>query len=468
MSRAGWVGVYLAVVLSAAAALPVLGQRTNGAGIAVPGKPPADVPPVAGKTLETRQAIGVGQEPAFAGQTRAVAVVTKTPYAVKVMTTGLNQPWGMAFLPGGKVLVTEKVGTMRVIDMQTGKVEKSVVGMPVVLYGGDAGLLDVVLDPNFAENRLIYFSYVEARSDPYVGSIKGEKTESDKLRDNGVILAKAKLTEDNEHVKNVTTILRVTPSVPQTAHYGCRLLFGKDGYLYVSLGERFFYPTRGDAQSLFSYMGKILRITTDGKAAPGNPFERDQDKEDHPLAEIWSYGHRNPQGLAINPVSGELWESEHGPNAGDEINLIRAGKNYGWPVIAYGTNYDKTKIDGYLDTEDRANTMMVSTPAPNGRTSAPGMEQPRYYWDPTVAPSGMTFYDGKLIPEWKNNLFVATLAGEHVSRLVLDGDKVVGEERLLLGQHQRMRDVQEGPDGALWVITDEADGRLIRIGATGQ
>lgn len=454
--------VVLTLLVNLCATLPAVGQRTNGAGIEVPGAPPPNVPPVAGKTLETRPAIGDGQQPAFAGQTRAPAVISKTHYASKVMATGLNQPWGMAFLPDGKILVTEKVGTMRVIDMHSGKVEKSIVGLPPVYYGADAGLLDVVLGPRFAEDRMIYFSYVEPRSEPYGGGAKGNR-DTGQVRDSGVIIAKARLNSDNEKVENVATILRVTPSLPQTAHYGCRLLFDKDGYLYVSLGERFFYPTRGDAQSLFSYMGKILRITTDGKAAPGNPFDRDQDKEDHPLPEIWSYGHRNPQGLAISPATGELWESEHGPNGGDEINLIRAGKNYGWPVIAYGTNYDKTKIDGYLQSEDRANTMQTRPRTPNGLTSAPGMEQPLYYWDPTIAPSGITFYDGKLIPEWKNNLFVAALAGEHIGRLIIDGTRVVGEERLLLDQHQRMRDAQEGSDGALWAITDEADGRLIRI-----
>ena len=455
------------VLLSFVSALPTLGQRTNGAGIEVPGAPPPAVPPVAGKMLEKRPPIGEGQIPAFAGQTRAPAVISKTHYAVKVMATGLNQPWGMAILPDGKILLTEKVGTMRVIDIKSGKVEKSVVGLPPVYYGADAGLLDVVLGPRFEEDRLLYFSYVEPRSEPYNSGAKGNR-DTGQVRDSGVVIARAKLTPDDEHVDNVVTILRVTPSLPQTAHYGCRLLFDKNGYLFVSLGERFFYPTRGDAQSLFSYMGKILRITTDGEPVAGNPFDRDRHNEDHPLPEIWSYGHRNPQGLAINPVSGELWESEHGPNGGDEINLIRPGKNYGWPVISYGTNYDKTKIDGYLQSEDRANTMHASPDAPNGHTSAPGMEQPLYYWDPTIAPSGMTFYDGKLIPEWKGNLFVAALAGQHISRLVLDGTKIVGEERLLLDQHQRMRDVQEGPDGVLWAITDDADGRLIRISPEGR
>jgi aldose sugar dehydrogenase len=304
---------------------------------------------------------------------------------------------------------------------------------------------------------------VEPRSPMY--TVNGTTGGKGLQQDSGIVVAKARLADDESELQNVTTIFRVEPSVPQPAHYGSRLLFSKEGYLYVSLGERFFYPTRGEAQSLFSYMGKILRITTDGKPAPGNPFEGDQDREDHPLAEIWSYGHRNPQGLAVNPVTGELWESEHGPQGGDEINIIQPGKNYGWPVIAYGTNYDQSKINGSLLTEDGFWPGGKPTLKSNGGglTVMNGMEQPAYYWDPTIAPSGMTFYSGKLIPEWKNNLFVAALAGKHLARIILEGNRVIGEERLLLDQHQRVRDVREGSDGALWVITDEADGRLIRI-----
>lgn len=424
-------------------------QHRNGAGIRVLGTRPPDTPPVAGQPLETRTPIGAGQKPAFPGQTRAVAVITKTPYREQVVTQGLNQPWGLAFLPDGKILITEKPGTMRIVDMHTGRIEREVVGVPKVEYGGDAGLLDVVLDPHFAANRMIYFTYIEPRG-----------------QENGLSVAKAKLAADDGSLINVTTILRVEPSLPQNAHYGSRLLFDKNGYLFVSTGERFFYPTRGEAQSLFSLLGKILRITTDGKPAPGNPFDKDQDLEDHPRAEIWSYGQRNPQGLAFNPVTGDLWESEHGPQGGDEINLIQPGKNYGWPVIAYGTNYDGTKIDGTLtmqDGMDQTGAVPQRELNAGSLTEMKGMEQPRYYWDPTIAPSGITFYDGKLIPEWKNNLFVAGHAGQHVARLVLNGNKVIGEERLLLDQHQRMRDVKEGPDGALWVITDEAEGRLIRI-----
>jgi aldose sugar dehydrogenase len=436
-------------------------QRDNGAGIRVLGTRPPDKAPVAGQPLETREPIGIGQKPAFAGQTRAISVVTKTPYIETVITDGLNQPWSFAFLPDGKVLVAEKPGAMRIVNPETGKVEREVMGVPQVKYGGDAGLLDVVLDPNFATNRMIYFTYVEPR-----GPVYSDGAMPFPQQDNGLNVAKAKLGPDNRFLQNVTTILRVEPSIPTTAHYGGRLLFDKEGYLFVSTSERFFYPTRGQAQSLFSLLGKILRITTDGKPAPGNPFDKNQELEDHPRPEIWSYGHRNPQGMAIHPVTGDLWESEHGPQGGDEINLIQSGRNYGWPIIAYGSNYDGTKIDGTLAAQDgMLSDFAGRKPELNGGalTAITGMEQPVYYWDPTIAPSGMIFYDGKLIPEWKNNLFVAGLAGQHVSRLIFAGNRVVGEERLLLDQHQRMRDVQEGPDGALWIVTDDADGRLIRI-----
>lgn len=352
-------------------------QRANGVGIRVLGTRPPDTPPVAGQPLETRQPIGVGQEPAFEGQTRAVAVITKTPYDEKVVVQGLNQPWSMAFLPNGKMLITEKPGAMRIVDMHIGKIEREVMGVPQVKYGGDAGLLDVVLDPDFANNRMIYFTYIEPRGAPFtVGAIPFSQ------QDNGLNVAKARLSPDNGFLQNVTTILRVEPSIPQTAHYGSRLLLDKNGYLFVSTSERFFYPTRGEAQSLFSLLGKILRITTDGKPAPGNPFSDLPWREDSPRAEIWSWGHRNPQGLAINPVTGDLWDSEHGPQGGDEINLIQPGKNYGWPVIAYGGNYDGTKIDGTLEAQNGGHPRGQAELNGGSLTAMDGMEQPRLLLGP--------------------------------------------------------------------------------------
>ncbi len=441
-------------------------QTRNGVGLKVAGTRPPDVAPVAGQPLETRPPIGEGQTPAFRGQTRAPAVITQTHYSELVMTKGLTHPWGLVFLPDGKIIVNEKSGVMRLINRKSGRIEGSIANVPHVQFAGDGGLLDVVLDPDFATNRFLYFCYVEPRGpeffDPKMKALQ---------QDSGVSVARAKLSRDDRSLLAVKTLVRVVPSLTQVAHFGSRLLFGRDGFLYISLGERFFYPTAGEAQSLFSQMGKILRITRDGDPAPGNPFAEHQELEDHTLPEIWSIGHRNPEGLAMNLDTGEIWDSEHGPQGGDEINVIKRGANYGWPLISYGRNYDGTAIDGSLPVEDGLTLPHRGKgSASSGLTAMEGMEQPRYYWDPVIAPSGMTFYDGKLMPEWKGNLFVAGLAGQHVSRLVLNGQDVIGEERLLLDQHQRMRDVKEGPDGALWVITDDANGRLIRIvpdGVTG-
>lgn len=450
-----WAGCVLAVGVP-----PLHPQMANGVGLPVLGSRPPDIKPTDGRVLESRPPNGMGQRPVFPEQTRAPAVITRTPYGVKVITEGLNKPWGLAFLSNGKILISEKPGNMCIVDINTGRIEHRVLGVPAVKYLGDGGLLDVVADPHFGANRMIYFTYVEAR-----GPVYHEPQVPVPEQDSGVVVAKARLSADNTRLTHVTTLLRVGPSVPQTAHYGSRLLFDQDGYLFVSLGERFFYPTRGEAQSLFSLMGKILRIDTKGNPAPGNPFDQGRNHENFTMPEIWSLGNRNPEGLAIDPDSGELWDSEHGPQGGDEINLIEKGKNYGWPLIAYGVNYDATKIDERLTCEDgiRADCAHAVASGSPGRTAAPGLEQPVYYWDPVIAPSGMTFYDGRLIPEWKGNLFVAGLAGQHVARLVLRDHRVVGEERLLLDQHQRMRAIKEGPDGALWVITDEVHGRLIRL-----
>ena len=388
----------------------------------------------AGQPLPRNAPIAPAQRPAFAGQTRAPALVTRTPVETRVVTRNLAYPWGLAFIGANRAIVTEKPGAMRIVDLADGRIVSSVLNVPRVVYDADAGLLDIVTDPQFAASRRVYFTYVEPRG-------KGE---------NGLVVARARLTtQDSANgptyaLEDVTTILSVAPGIVGTKHYGSRLAFGRDGFLYVSLSERFFSPYRDEAQSLYSWLGKILRVTPDGAPAPGNPYATDQTAENHSRAEIWSYGQRNPQALAFHPTTGDLWDGEHGPQGGDEINLIRRGANYGWPRVAYGTNYDGTPVNG-------------------GRTQMPGTEQPRYYWDPAIAPGGMDFYDGALIPEWKNNLFVAALAGRHLARLVIEGDRIVGEERLLQDQNQRIRQVRQGPDGALWVITDEADGRLIRL-----
>lgn len=400
-------------------------QHINGAGIATAGTRPTDTVEIANQPVERRAPNGKEQHPAFPGQTRAPAVITKTPLDIRVIASGLRFPWALAFLPDRNMLITEKPGAMRIVTPD-GKIGDPIKGVPAIFFRQDAGLMDVTLDPDFAKNRMIYVAYVERRGN-----------------ENGGIIAKARLSDDGRSLENLTTIY-THPTMRDAAHYGARLLFNKDGTLFVTFGERFDSPTREQAQDLNSSMGKIIRINTDGTPAKGNPFEHTAGA----LAEIWSYGHRNPQGLTFNPINGELWSSEHGAQGGDEINIILPGKNYGWPIIGYGMNYDGSQIG-------------------DGSAKKDGMEQPVYYWDPAIAPSGCTFYTGDLIPEWKNNLFVAGLVGEHVARLVLgsDGHKVIGEERLLLEQHQRMRDIQQGPDGALWVVTDEWNGRLIRIAA---
>jgi glucose/arabinose dehydrogenase len=425
---AAWIAALTCVAVLLVSAHASAQQRKNAVGFMVAGRRPPDVPPVIGQPLETREPLGKGQEPAFAGQTRAVAVAAKTPLRIEVVAQGLRNPWSLAFLPDGKMLVNEKPGAMRIVT-RDGKIGEPIEGVPRVVFGGDAGLLDVALDPSFGTNRLIYFTYVEPREGG----------------GNAVTLAKARLSDDLKRLEDLAVILRVEPAVRGIAHYGSRLLFDKEGKLFVSLAERMFNPYRDQAQKLDSRHGKILRINTDGTPAPGNPFANTPGA----LPEIWSLGHRNPQGLTFHPQTGELWDTEHGPQAGDEVNVVLPGKNYGWPVIAYGTEYTGESING-------------------GLTQKEGMEQPVHYWDPAIAPSGAAFYGGDLIPEWKGNLFVAALAGQHVSRLVLDGRRVIGEERLLLDQRQRMRDVRQGPDGALWVLSDDRDGRHIRIAARDQ
>jgi aldose sugar dehydrogenase len=400
---------------------PGAGRMPGGRTFILGGRPP-DREPVIGQPLETRDPVGSNQKPAFPGQTRAAAIRTKTPIDATVVAHGLNHPWALAFLPNGHMLITEKPGNMRVLTT-TGEVGGPIANVPAVLYKSDGGLLDLVIDPHFASNRQVYFAYAEPRTG---GS--------------GLTLASARLSDDETALESVRVLLRIEPTHPSVSHFGCRLLFDAQGKLLMTSGERMDPVLREQAQQLDSRMGKLLRLNTDGTAAPGNPFE----KTTGALPDIWTYGHRNSQGLAYHPVTRELWSIEHGQAGGDEINVIEPGRNYGWPLIAYGTENDRSPING-------------------GLTQAPGMEQPKYFWNPAIGPTSMTFYTGKLIPEWRNNLFVAAHMGQHVARLVLKGDRVVGEERLLLDQQQMMRWVGQGPDGALWVLTDDADGRLIRL-----
>lgn len=359
-------------------------------------------------------------KPAFAGQTRTGGVKTSTPYEAKAISNALDRPWGIAVLPDGRLLITEKKGAMR-IATTAGQVSEAITGLPEVNPAGQGGLLGLTIDPQFSNNRMVYWVFSEKTNEGNLTSV-----------------AKGKLSADEKTIENATVIYRATPAYRGTLHYGGRILFDKSGNLFVSTGERSDLSTRPQAQSLTSALGKIVRITKDGQPANGNPFAGRSDAR----PEFYSYGHRNVQGLAFHPETGDLWENEFGPRGGDELNLVQAGKNYGWPTIGYGYEYSGKKIG-------------------EGITQKEGMEQPVYYWDPVLSPSGMTFYNGAQIPEWKNNLFIAGLNSNHIARLVIKNNKVVGEERILANEGQRFRDVAQGKDGALYSITDE--GRLYRI-----
>ncbi|MBC6612607.1 PQQ-dependent sugar dehydrogenase [Hymenobacter sp. BT507] len=360
-------------------------------------------------------------KPAFAGQTRVGGVTTTASYRAEVITSSLTNPWGITGLPDGRVLVTEKAGRMRIVTA-AGAVGEPITGIPAVNPAGQGGLLGVCLDPAFTTNRMVYWSFSEARPDGNVTAI-----------------AKGRLATDERTIEGATVIYRAAPAYAGTLHYGGRVVFDRTGNLLVSTGERSDLVTRPQAQVVSSALGKILRITKDGRPAPGNPTFAQAGA----LPELYSIGHRNPQGLAIHPVTGEAWQSEHGPRGGDEINRLQAGANYGWPTITYGIEYSGQPIGSSIQQQE-------------------GLQQPVYYWDPVVSPSGMTFYSGNRVAEWQNNLFIGSLSGMHLIRLVIDSNnRVVGEERLLANEGQRFRAVTQGSDGALYAITDQ--GRLYRI-----
>ncbi|NVN87914.1 MAG: PQQ-dependent sugar dehydrogenase [Rhodopseudomonas sp.] len=342
------------------------------------------------------------------------------PLNVQIFASGLVHPWALAFLPGDRVLVTERPGRMRVVSAQ-GLLSKPLQGVPEVWAVGQGGLLDVVTDTSFAQNNTIYFCFAER-----VGN--GGRT----------AVARAKFIDgDAPRLDEVAVIFRQDGPLSSGNHFGCRIAQARDGNLFVTLGEHFIH--RDEAQNLANHLGKLIRIAPDGSVPSDNPFVGRNDAK----PEIWSFGHRNPQGLAFNPRSGELWEIEHGPRGGDEINIIAKASNYGWPVIGFGIDYNGAKI--------------------HEATSKPGMEQPIKYWVPSIAPSGMAFYTAKLFPNWDGSLFAGALAGQMLVRLSLDGDKVTGEERLLQALHERIRDVRQGPDGALWLLTDNTAGRILRV-----
>jgi glucose/arabinose dehydrogenase len=339
--------------------------------------------------------------------------------AVETVASGLVHPWALAFLPDGRMLVTEKPGRMRLVTRE-GVLSPPVAGVPKVFASGQGGLLDVVLDREHAQNRIIYFCFAEPESG-------GARTS----------MARAKLIEEGApRLDEVKIIFRQEGPLSSGNHFGCRIVQARDGNLFLTMGDHF--GPRDQAQNVNNHIGKIVRIAPDGSVPPDNPFVGKQGKP-----EIWSSGHRNSQGAALHPQTGKLWMHEHGPRGGDEINIPEAGKNYGWPVIGFGIDYSGARI--------------------HEGTRRPGLEQPIYQWTPSIAPSGMAFYNGAALSAWRGNLFVGALAGKMLSRLELDGEKVLKEERLLGTMGERIRDVREGPDGALWLVTDNSAGRILRL-----
>jgi len=388
--------------------------------------------------LETRTANAPEQKPAFPGQTRACGVKSAVAFDVTVLAKGLNRPWAVEPLPDGDLLVTEKQGRLRIVSAK-GEVGEPIGGLlpvgsggvsaasgqgglPPINARGQGGLLDVALSPDFARDRTIFWSFSEQREG---GS--------------GTSVARGVLTQDRRNLEQVRVIFRALPTYDNGLHFGSRLAFGPDRMLYITLGDRFDRPNRPKVQQLDSHFGKIIRINPDGSAPADNPFA----KQAGALPEIWDLGHRNVQSSAFD-AAGRLWTVEHGAKGGDELNLIEKGKNYGWPLVTYGEEYS-------------------GEPIPGAVTAREGYEQPVYYWDPVIAPSGMQFYTGDAFPAWRGNLFVGALVEKRLVRLVLEGNRVVGEEHLLTDRGQRVRDVRQGPDGALYVVTDERAGELWKI-----
>lgn len=343
--------------------------------------------------------------------------------SVEPLVEGLEHPWGLAFLPDGqRMLITERPGRLRVAGLD-GRLSEPLGGVPEVYARGQGGLLDVRLSPGFAADRLVYLSYAEAGADRKAGTAVG----------------RGRLSEDLTRLENFEVIFRQQPKLSNGVHFGSRLVFDGEGMLFVTLGENNQRPT---AQDLDKHQGKVVRINQDGSVPPDNPFV---DRKGA-LAEIWSYGHRNPQGAALNPRSGRLWVNEHGPRGGDEINIPAAGKNYGWPRATHGINYS-----------------LLPIPEAEGERVA-GTEPPHHVWEKSPGLSGMAFYDAERFPAWQGNLFMGALVDQSLIRLQLDGDRVVGEERLLGKLSERIRDVRVGPDGYLYLLTDSSKGQLLRVG----
>lgn len=340
-------------------------------------------------------------------------------FRLVTVADGLDHPWGLAFLPDGRMLVTERAGMLRIVE-KDGRMTAPLTGVPAVYAQGQGGLLDVVLAPDFATSRMIYLSYAEP----------GENGTA------GTAVARGRLGDDGGGISNVEVVFRQQPKVTGGVHFGSRLVFARDGNLFITTGDR---QQRPYVQDLTRQQGKVIRIRTDGAVPSDNPFVN----SDGTRSAIWSYGHRNVQGAALHPETGALWTVEHGARGGDEINTPKKGKNYGWPVITYGRDYSGAGIGEGQRKE--------------------GMEQPVHYWDPSIAPSGLLFYTGDRFPQWKGSLFVGALSFRLLSRLELDGERVTFEERLLQDYRQRIRDVRQGPDGYIYLLTDEGDGRILRL-----
>jgi glucose/arabinose dehydrogenase len=337
------------------------------------------------------------------------------PIRVEPVATGLDHPWGLAFLPDGGMLVTERSGRLRLIA--DGRLSPALGGVPAVLAQGQGGLLDVAIDPDFAASRLVYLSYAE----PGDGGA-------------GTAVARGRLNDARSALENVQVIFRQQPKVSGTGHFGSRLVFARDGTLFITTGERFKFDP---AQDLNSHLGKIIRINRDGSVPRDNPFVGRSGAR----PEIWAYGIRNAQGAALHPETGQLWEIEHGPRGGDELNIIEAGKNYGWPLVSWGRHYGGQAI-----------------PEPSTR---PDLAQSIRHWTPVISPAGMAFYTGNLFAAWRGNLIVGGLTASGPTRLMLDGNRVTGEERINLGE--RIRDVRQGPDGAVYLLADASDGAVLRL-----
>jgi len=360
-----------------------------------------------------------------AGAVDAVYDTEKGRIRAQTIVEGLRHPWGLAFLPDGRILVTERDGNLRLVG--GGKVSEPLDGVPEVDTGGQGGLLDVAIDPSFIQNRLVYLSYSEAGDGG-----------------NSTAVARGRLSEDGTRLTEVEVVFSQQPKLDSAMHFGSRLVFDRQGHLFITLGERSKAQFRGQAQQLDSHLGKVIRIRPDGSVPEDNPFAGRRDVR----PEIWSYGHRNAQGAALNPDTGVLWVNEHGPRGGDEINIPEAGRNYGWPVVSYGVNYD-------------------GSPVGAGRSEAPGMTGPIHHWTPSIGVSGMAFYTADAMPGWRGNVFVGGLAIPKLVRLERDGDRITGSEDLLEDLALRIRQVAQGPDGALYLLTDESDGEILRVGPAG-